>query len=601
METAAQLPEYNPDEPWDYEYGDAIAIGPEDPYDEEGHAVPYELYIWTRPFVDQGQVNPQWFNVGPFPGPSYEIGPMGPEGKQGEQGQRGSRWQSSTKEPDNDVPRLQYDQALVVDEPIEGSTIGNVYQYDGKEWQLIGNIRGPQGIQGIRGLTGPQGIQGPVGPAGPRGPEGQFIQIKGELASTAQLPNPDEVSRSTAYLIPEDGANHIWLIGEDENGLKWIDAGSFSATSKIIASQETINEFDATYINNSSDVKYSGARITEDAGSISLSASESFTNQGDVEVTKTIVMPLPIEASEMVTPKVVEGVLQFDLTEDTKSKINNSLQKGGAPNNIYATNSSGQFTYVSYGQSSVGNYIVQRKSDGNITVPTAPSAAGDAVSKKYVDDTEDVLQGQIDTLDTAMKTYMPKAGGMFTGSITAPGIAFSPTKSVITNPAYVVAQTSQSSEMAPVSIANLKSTLGVPSSYVSSFNGSTGAVQQHLYRHNLYITGYNSSNSPFSMYLTIYNSDSTNLSDTHGSSSTTSTKLDRLFNYVFDNGNSDSVSVTGHYKTSAGNFIPLFTLVCMARYTYRIYYVNSSFNEGYITLDSSTPYLLIVDDTKQIF
>ena len=73
MPTVAQYKEDNPD----WSYGDAYAIGEEDPY---------ELYILTR--ANGTHPNDYWFNIGEFPVPGPE-GPEGPQGETGPQGQTG--------------------------------------------------------------------------------------------------------------------------------------------------------------------------------------------------------------------------------------------------------------------------------------------------------------------------------------------------------------------------------------------------------------------------------------------------------------------------------------------------------------------------------
>ena len=50
---------------------------------------------------------------------------------------------------------------------------GEVYNFNGTRWELIGTLKGPQGIQGPAGPTGPQGIQGPQGEKGERGSAGR--------------------------------------------------------------------------------------------------------------------------------------------------------------------------------------------------------------------------------------------------------------------------------------------------------------------------------------------------------------------------------------------------------------------------------------------
>lgn len=74
MPTVEDYKENNPD----WGYGDAYAIGEEEPY---------ELYILTR--ANGTHPDDYWFNIGEFPVPGPE-GPEGPEGPQGPQGEQGN-------------------------------------------------------------------------------------------------------------------------------------------------------------------------------------------------------------------------------------------------------------------------------------------------------------------------------------------------------------------------------------------------------------------------------------------------------------------------------------------------------------------------------
>lgn len=584
VETAAQLPEYNPEEPWEYEYGDAIAVGKEnDP--------PVDLYIWTRPFVDQGQVNPHWFSIGKFPmpgpeGPASEIpGPKGPRGV------RGSRWFVDPGVPYSGVDSDQWDCAL-------DATTGDVYQLkkDKWNWELIGNIRGPQGPQGIRGPEGPQGIQGLQGPRGATGPQGQFIEIVGTLSNSELLPDPDNEPRSSAYLIPDaTGANHIWLIsGTDE--LMWIDAGSFGGGAEIDASGQVVTKLDATYYNPDQSRQIRTILVKEETAGINnvtLGARSEFTNAAGESEFTLYDINIPLVDNDYIKHMVTgDGKLAFTLTDDIINKVTNALTGTTRPNVLYGTNASGIYTQLTYSTTPTANDIVRRTSTGHITVPNEPTAETDAVSKKYVDDTEDVLQGQIDTLDSAMKTYMPKSGGSFSGAITAPGIAFSPTKSVITNPTYVVAQTSQSSEMAPVSIANLKSTLGVPTSYVSSFNGSTGAITKHLYMHQVRIYGaegtrYINVTINFISTSNINAGTGTTSANATGTGTSACTNLRNALQYVLTAQNDSDVKMytanaipcSGCYYTSSKNMYPAATVKLISNTQTRVSYTNTSSSE----------------------
>ena len=106
------------------EYGDTYLVG---------YNAPYDAYIFTRPF--EGQDEPQWFN----------IGQLTIQGAAGLPGRRGSYWFTGTTAPVgiemSGTQVLTYDMYL-------NTTNGNVYQYDGSNWVLAGNIKGPAGSGG---------------------------------------------------------------------------------------------------------------------------------------------------------------------------------------------------------------------------------------------------------------------------------------------------------------------------------------------------------------------------------------------------------------------------------------------------------------------
>lgn len=101
---------------------------------------------------------------------------------------------------------------------------------------------GPQGIQGIQGIqgntgptgptgstgntgasgptgpTGTAGSTGPTGPTGAQGAQGTSINVKGEVATTGDLPSVGNLPND-AYIVTADGDLWVW------NGTAWYDAG----------------------------------------------------------------------------------------------------------------------------------------------------------------------------------------------------------------------------------------------------------------------------------------------------------------------------------------------------------------------------------------
>ena len=141
-------------------------------------------------------------NVGNITGPQGvqgpkgekgDVGPQGPRGEKGEQGNDGTSLNVlGTKESEADLPlSAEKNDAYLID--------GEMWVFDGANWNNAGKIQGPQGpvgpqgpkgdpgpqgvkgdpgekgeqgVQGLKGDTGPQGEQGPVGPKGEQGDTG---------------------------------------------------------------------------------------------------------------------------------------------------------------------------------------------------------------------------------------------------------------------------------------------------------------------------------------------------------------------------------------------------------------------------------------------
>lgn len=296
--------------PTDYTgaYGDAYLVGTE---------IPYELYIWTRNENGEGS----WFDWGPLNAPSAIPGPIGPQGIQGDTGTRGSSWQSQSGAPSGVTAKLNGDQAL-------DTSTGNVYQFVNGIWQLTGNIRGPQGIQGIKGDIGDQGPIGLPGAQGPKGDQGQFIQIIGTLANTNQLPMPDSVPRSSAYLIPTSGKNHVYLLigeGTSASPIQWYDAGAFGEGETTVTMDGTpqssvelgyVPKISVNYqIGEDTTVSANGSEITVS----NLQSIGYNINNEQIEGVGTI--ELPFASNGDVEFNVLDNVIIGDLSQDVWNNV----------------------------------------------------------------------------------------------------------------------------------------------------------------------------------------------------------------------------------------------------------------------------------------
>lgn len=173
--------------------------------------------------------------IGPqgVPGPKGDkgdVGPVGPQGPGEEKGEQGNDGTSlnilGTKESESDLPlSAEKNDAYLIN--------GEMWVFDGTNWNNAGKIQGPQGpqgpigpqgpkgdpgpqgvkgdpgkkgeqgAQGLKGDTGPQGEQGPVGPKGEQGDTGArgitftpVVDSKGNISwsNDGGLENPQTVN-----------------------------------------------------------------------------------------------------------------------------------------------------------------------------------------------------------------------------------------------------------------------------------------------------------------------------------------------------------------------------------------------------------------------
>lgn len=309
------------------DYGDAYAVGTEPPY---------TLYIWTR----ANNVHPTdyWFNIGSFPlaGPQGPVGPTGPQGIQGERG-----------------------------------------------------VQGPQGIQGIQGIAGatgqqgPQGAQGVQGPQGVQGDPGEGFRVVGTLSNTSQLPDPTTTPQSDAYLVTIDGAYHLYLLVGDET-LLWTDCGRIEGVQGpqgiqgIQGPQGPKGDTGDTGAKGDQGIQgVQGPQGNTGATGVGIS---SITLDGGTTVASgtQYVMTITYTDSSTATQTFIAPI-------GPTPAVDGFVEKTTSASKIYGTDINGDPTTLTYGTASTADYIVQRKNDGQITVPTTPSASTDATSKSYVD------------------------------------------------------------------------------------------------------------------------------------------------------------------------------------------------------------------------
>lgn len=106
-------------------------------------------------------------------GDKGDVGPQGPQGLQGPQGEKGEQGNDGTslnvlgtKESEADLPlSAEKNDAYLIN--------GEMWVFDGVNWNNAGKIQGPQGPQGPVGPQGPKGDPGPQGIKGDPGEKGE--------------------------------------------------------------------------------------------------------------------------------------------------------------------------------------------------------------------------------------------------------------------------------------------------------------------------------------------------------------------------------------------------------------------------------------------
>ena len=356
MPTVQAYKQSNPN----WEYGDAFMVGVST---EEATVVDVDkaiLLVLTR--ANTKYPADFWMNLKEFPKP----GPQGIQGEQGEQGIQGEKGLgviSGTQLPSTNYP---------VGTTFINATTGDVFVYSGQKWDKIGNIKGATGSVGP---VGPQGKTGPIGPTGAtgaQGPRGIGVNILGTLTSTSQLPNPTTVGKDSAYIIPADGVNHLWVI-EGTDNLVWTDFGTAGLGEKGDKGADgvginTMTDLDLTYGNTTVDYN------TTDG--MTINGQARFTYDGGTTKDVTMDIDVPIVAGEgIIIGKQATGQKVEIKVEDGKYLPTWAPTDGQLY--VYGVNQEGTQIHEVYTNNIIPWSIVRRGSQGQSEFgdPTDPTHA----------------------------------------------------------------------------------------------------------------------------------------------------------------------------------------------------------------------------------
>lgn len=189
----------------------------------------------TGPTGATGPTGPSGGPTGPT-GPAGEAGPTGPTGADGATGPTGAQGTSIN---------LLGSVATVGDLPGSGNSVndayivnadGNLYVWDGAQWNDVGQIQGPTGP------TGANGADGATGPTGPTGPGGGSITVTTTSDATTFVglyeDATGEIGGKTSTGIVYDAATEKLTVTAIETGS--IEAPSTLTGTYSIVSPTTI-------------------------------------------------------------------------------------------------------------------------------------------------------------------------------------------------------------------------------------------------------------------------------------------------------------------------------------------------------------------------
>lgn len=353
-----------------WEYGDAFMVGAST---AEATVVDVDkaiLLVLTR--ANTKYPTDFWMNLKEFPKPG-PVGPQGPQGEQGIQGEHGLDVTSGTGLPTTQAPQ---------GTTYINATTGDVYRRYNNIWQLIGNIKGPTGSVGP---VGPQGNTGPIGPqgaTGPQGPRGIGVNILGTLTSTSQLPDPATVGKDSAYIIPADGVNHLWVI-EGTDNLVWTDFGTAGLGEKGDKGDagvgiDTMTNLDLTYGNTT--VNY------DTVNGMTINGQARFTYDGGTTKDVPMDIEVPVVAGEGITIDKVNGQEKVEVKLDTDYTDGKYVAKTTATNILYGTGNLGEAVTNHYAFYPASYNVVQFDNEGCLRTNNPTGEDGrQCVNKQYAD------------------------------------------------------------------------------------------------------------------------------------------------------------------------------------------------------------------------
>ena len=146
-----------------------------------------------------------------------QDGPPGPQGPTGATGPAGPQGATGPAGPQGPAGNDGADGLGIRDVSLNAGNL--IITYTDSSLDNVGNVIGPAGPTGPQGDVGPAGPQGNTGPQGATGPAGTSVQLKGAVATYADLLLISSPSEGDLYVVTATGDGYVWT------GSAWSNAG----------------------------------------------------------------------------------------------------------------------------------------------------------------------------------------------------------------------------------------------------------------------------------------------------------------------------------------------------------------------------------------
>lgn len=357
VNTADELPKKADYEVWPYDYGDAFAVGTNDPYN---------YYLWTRAFG--AYLSDHWFNIGVFPGPSTVPGPKGDTGETG---------------------------------PAPNLTIGTVTStlsqpqvtIEGASPNYTLNFKLQKGDKGDPGTNGRNGVDGKNGKDGTNA---VIYTVKGAVDTVSQLPVATSVSTDTAYLV-KDGSLLYGIMVQNGTNI-WYNYGSTSVGPRGPAGVGTTDLTQVQFPEGEHTI------TLDDTDGLSIVGTGKFSYGTNDTANPQMTVRVPIKAGAGITMAADANSKFLEIKNADHDALSGKLDKqvaAAGTEKLYGVSGTSQTIYTADADNATASTIVKRGTDGSILAKatTATDKSGFTYKKSVVNN---------ETLDTALSGKLDK-------------------------------------------------------------------------------------------------------------------------------------------------------------------------------------------------